>query len=92
MYSCFDEEARASCRASKTLLFEKLDQYIEFYSGFSDLVLDNFHFTFLYFALLGTLVFVAFCVHHLAKYFKRKAILILPELREVCPKIPKFRI
>lgn len=74
---CIDQAARSSCRNSKIELYETLDQYIELSSGFSDLCLQNFQYIFLYYLLYCSLVFVAFGVHHLVK-FTRKRVIFLP--------------
>ena len=63
MYKCVDETAKASCRTSKIDLFGNLEQFINEYSGFSDLVFENFQSIFIYYGLFGALLFVAFCVH-----------------------------
>ena len=70
-YDCADQSAQSNCRASKLSLLESLDAYIEEYSGFSDLVLDNFRFIFLYYFLACSLAFVAFDAHHLVKFVKK---------------------
>ena len=84
-YYCADKLSRTNCRASKVTLFETLEQFIDETTGFSDLVLDNFRFIFLYYFLLCSLFFVAFCVHHLVKFVKKNAILIRSQL-ELCTK------
>ena len=85
MYDCTDNAARASCRGSKNSLslFESIEAYMDDYefSGFSDLVLDNFRFIFLYYFLFCSLVFVSFCVHHLVKYVKKRTVAVRPHRR-----------
>ena len=88
-YYCADKLSRANCRASKVTMFETLEQFIDEATGFSDLVLDNFRFIFLYYYFLFcSLVFVAFGVHHLVKYVKKNAILIRSQL-ELCTALAR---
>ena len=87
-YNCADKLSRANCRASKVTMFETLEQFIDETTGFSDLVLDNFRFIFLYYFLFCSLVFVAFCVHHLFKFVKKNAFLIRSQL-EFCTNLCK---
>ena len=77
MYHC-DQAARSSFRRSKIELFGNLEDYIEAYSEFSDLVLDNFRFIFLYYFLLCSLAFAVFCVHLVrsAKLFLRLIVVL----------------
>ena len=79
-YDCADKLIRANCRASKVTMFETLEQFIDETTGFSDLVLDNFRFIFLYYFLFCSLVFVAFGVHHLVKLVKKNATQIRSQL------------
>lgn len=69
-YDCIDTAARASCRSSKISLFESLESYTEFSSGFTDLVVENFKYILLNYFLVCSLVFVAFGLHHLIKIAK----------------------
>ena len=68
---CTDESSRTSCRLSEISVFESLDEYIEEYSGFSDLELENFRFLFLYYALACLLTFTTFITHHLVKFIRK---------------------
>ena len=72
LFDCIDKAARASCRRNEILMFETLEAYIDEYSGFSDLVLDNFRSIFLYYFLFCSLVFAAFSMYHLANLAKRR--------------------
>lgn len=76
MFDCTERAGRASCRASKVSIFESLDEYVSTYSSSSDLSMNNFHLIFLYYFLFCSLIFVAFCLHHLVKFIKRRAIII----------------
>lgn len=60
-------------------MFESLEDYIETFSSFSDLEIENFYFIFLYYGLICSLVFVAFSVHHLVKFARKMAIRFLLE-------------
>ena len=68
MQLCTEQSAKDNCRKLEIGLFEYEKDYIEENSVFSDLVLDNFWRIFLYHWLICSLVFVAFCVHHLIKF------------------------
>ena len=76
MLDCIDKNGRESCRAAKIGLFENLTKFIEEYSGFSNLVLENFSRLFLYYFLICSLVFVAFCLHHLVKVAKKSTLIL----------------
>ena len=65
-----DKVARQACRSSKVSLFETLDEYVQEYSGFSDLALDNFRSIFLYYLLFCSLVFAIFCAFRLVSSTK----------------------
>ena len=75
---CGDKIARTSCRSSKITLYENLNQYEQEYSGFSNLVLDNFYCTFHLYTLLCLLFFAAFAVHHLVQLIKTIAVIARP--------------
>ena len=90
-HDCVDNLARTSCRASKVSQLESLEAYIEEYSGFSDLPLDNFRFIFLYYFLFCSLVFVAFGVHHLVKLVKKNATQIRSQLEVYANRILFWR-
>lgn len=79
---CTCNTGRAAREKSKIPLFETIDQYMEEYLGFSNLVFDNFESIFHYYALFCTLVFVAFCVHYLAKFTWKRTILLRYSLRD----------
>lgn len=70
-YNGLDEEKERASRAEKVVLIGNVEQYIAEYSGFSDLDLANFRFIFLYYALFCSLVFAAFCAHHLVKFIRK---------------------
>ena len=80
---CVEAVGRESCRTSKVKItvFEKIEDYIEQHSEFSDLVLPNFGSIFLYYFLFFALIFFAFCIHHLVKLAKRMPIVIIVRLR-----------
>ena len=52
-------------------MFDSLDQYTDEFYGFSDLVIENFRWIFIYYFLLCSLVFVAFTSHHLVKLVQK---------------------
>ena len=76
MYECASKLAQKNCRASEVTMFDSLESYTEDYTSFDDLVLQNFKHIFIYYFLLCSLVFVAFTVHHLAKFVRMNWILI----------------
>lgn len=78
---CIEQVGRDSFRASKMRLFESLEAYVNEYSGFSDLVLDNFWPIFRYYFFICSLVFVTFCAHHLTKLIEKRTIFVRLLLR-----------
>lgn len=64
MVDCIEKEAKESFRRNEIRLFSNLDEYLDEYSRFSDLVLDNFRFVFLYYFLFALLVISIAFVHH----------------------------
>lgn len=81
LYNCIDNEAKESCHNSKLSVFETLAVYIQEFTGFSNLVLDNFASIFHYYFLFCSLVFVAFCMHHLVKFIKTTYIVVFVKYR-----------
>ena len=76
MYDCFEKSSMAAARSSNASYFESLEEYIEKYSGFSDLDLENFRYIFLYYFLFNLLVFAVFLVPFLVKLSKKLSISI----------------
>lgn len=87
VYTCARELSQTNCRISKVTIFESVPEYIEQYSGFSDLILENFHSIFVYFFLVCSLIFVAFCMHHLVKCVEKRRVLIRLWLRSMFHRI-----
>ena len=80
IYRCIDESSRVSARRSGIALFESIEDYIQAFSTFSDLEISNFQYIFIY-GLICSLIFVAFCMHHLVNFVKKKNI-TLSSLRD----------
>ena len=72
MFACIDKQATASIRKDKVQVFETVEAFVDEFSGFSYLVLDNFRFIFLYYFLFGSLSLLAFFVHHLVNKLAKK--------------------
>lgn len=71
-YDCADRVAKEAFRSSKVSLFSNLEEYIEQLTEFSDLEFENFHYIFLFYFLICSFVFGAFCVHHLVNLAKKR--------------------
>ena len=87
MYDCFEKEAMATVRRSNVSYFESLEEYIEEYSGFSDLDLENFRYIFLYYFLFGSLIFIVFLMHRLVKGSSNRFFLL--QLRSLIEKLTR---
>lgn len=74
MFDCTEQAGRKACRSSNVTLFEDLDQYSANYvgAGFSDLVLANFRFVFLYYGLFGALILVVAFLPHLVQCVRKR--------------------
>ena len=93
MFDCLDKTAIGCARSAKIELFDSLASYVENYSGFSNLVFENFKHIFIYYGLICSLVFAAFCVHHLIKFLEKRIILLPSPLREFFPRFaPRRRV
>ena len=68
MYGCIKNAASESFRNDEVNLFQKLEDYTDQYSGFSNLILNNFRFIFIFYFLFCSLPFLAFCLHHLVNW------------------------
>ena len=80
-FMCSERVGRASSQKYGISTFESIDLFIEEHSSFSDLDVHNFRSIFQYYALICSLVFVAFCVHHLVNFVKKRAIILPSPLR-----------
>ena len=67
---CVDEVARSALRQAKVTVIEDVDEYVKEFSGFSDLVLDNFRSIFRHYAALCSFIFSTFSVHWLVNLVK----------------------
>ena len=63
-YRCLSQAAESTCRKNKFKIFGSLSEFVEESEGYSNLVLENFQYIFLYHLLACSLVFAAFCLHH----------------------------
>ena len=76
IYRCILSNARSCIRNNDrkygVSVFENLESFFEETSGFSDLVLENFSRLFLYYFLFCSLVFLAFCIHHIVNFWKKQ--------------------
>lgn len=68
MNRCFDRSTKEACRSSGVLVFRDLDKFVKEYSGFSNLVLENYLSIFLYFFLFCSAVFVIFCLKQFCEW------------------------
>ena len=81
LFASTDRISGASSRKGGISIFETLEDYVEEHVGFADLVLSNFRFIFIYYALICSLVFLTFCVHHLVNFVKKRASILLRPLK-----------
>lgn len=58
MYECISKQSSSALRGAEISVFAKVKDFIEEFSGFSNLALDNFRFLIFYYFLFGFLVFV----------------------------------
>lgn len=82
-YDCIENLGLANCRTRRISVFESLKEYIADYSTFANLVFDNFRYIFYLHFLVCLFTFVAFAVHHLIKFTRKRAISI-SALLELC--------
>ena len=80
-----------STRKHGISVFESLEEFIEDSSGFSNLGMPNFRYIFLFYFLICSLIFVAFCVHHLANFIKKRAIFLPLPLRRCFTRLAPDR-
>lgn len=76
LFVCVRQASQDTCRASRVSIFESIESFVEEFSEFSDLVLENFRYIFLYHFLICSLVFVTFGVHCMVKFARRNVNLI----------------
>lgn len=67
---CTEQVAKKACRLSKIKIYDRVDEYVNDFLHFSDLVLANFRYIFLDFFAFCSFVFVIFCVHRSIGYAK----------------------
>ena len=78
----------AAARSSNASYFESLEEYIEKYSGFSDLDLENFRYIFQYRFIFNLVALALFLVPFLVKLAKKLWISItLQMLRGWMPRL-----
>ena len=80
IYRCYANTAQDACRASKVNVFRDSNKFMEEHSAFLNFVLENFRSIFLDFSVVCTLMLIAFGVHHLVKFVKRRSILVRSRL------------
>ena len=71
MFDCIAKQAKDVFRNEGISLFTNVEAYVEAYAGFSDLVLDNFRFVFLYYFLFGLQIFAVAFVHQCLVMFSK---------------------
>lgn len=71
LYNGFEMERDRVSQADRIPLFGTEEAYMEEYSNFSNLCLDNFHYILIFYAIAGSLAIVAFAVHHLVKFIRK---------------------
>lgn len=72
LFRRIESEKERLSRAKQVALFETVEQFIEEFAGFSDLVLPNFRSIFFIYFLFGAFVLATFFVHRLVKFTKER--------------------
>ena len=76
MHRCLDQTAESTCR-NKFKIYRSLSEFVEEAEGYSNLVLENFQYIFLYHLLACSLVFAAFCLHHSVNFIGKIVAILL---------------